>query len=139
MAINKFGFDPDYMIPVIPQLQAIRMDAEEARRIQEEKDAVEAEYKDNLNSVITMISESIDYLIEDNTTAEYIDVDRAAQYIIRSLLKQNVPVIMIQEAAEYCRIRYAYEKSMNNIGSNLAHCIDVESRRNAERNADSGM
>jgi hypothetical protein len=130
MATNKFGFDPDYKIPVTPQLQSIRIDAEEARRVQEEKDAVEAEYNDALDSVIIMISKSIDYLIEDKTTAKYIDINRAARYIVSSLLKHNVPLRMIQEAAEYCRIRYAYGKAMNNIGSNLAHCIDVASRGN---------
>ena len=126
MATNKFGFDPDYKISVT----LLRADAEEARHAQEAKDAAEAavkaEYDEALNSVITMITDSIDYLIEDRITAKYVDGDKAAQHIVRCLLKHNVPLRMVHEASEFCRVRYANAK--NNLGRDLAHCVDIASR-----------
>lgn len=127
MAVNKFGFDPDYKISV----SLLRADAEEARHAQEAEDAakaaVKAEYDEALFSVITMITDAIDYLIEDRITAKYVDGDKAAQHIVRCLLKHKVPLKMIHEASEYCRIRYLNAK--NNLGRNLAHCVDIASRK----------
>jgi len=126
MAVNKFGFDPDYKISVT----LLRADAEEARHAQEAKDAekaaIKAEYDEALESVITMIRDSIDYLIEDRATAKYVDGDKAAQHIVRCLLKHNVPLRMIHEASECCRVRYV--NARNNLGRDFAHCVDVASR-----------